>query len=264
MNAGIPEALQPLFEDYLLTIDQSLPGLLAAFYLEGSLALGAFNERWSDIDFVGVLSRHCTKQEVETLEAIHHRLQSAYPRWQWQGEYLCWEDWVQSGQGRTLSLTYHAGRIQPRTQLDLHTSVTSWTLKHHGLALRGPDPRHLALVVDWGVLLAQIQRNLNTYWASFATQPQRMAWLLTDYGIQWAVLGVLRPWYTLQERDIASKTQAVGYALTRLPHRWHRLIREALHIREQTKGSFYPSRIGRAIEAVRFVRYVIHACNAKP
>src|SRR5258708_31511097 len=103
MNAGIPEGLQPLFEDYLLTIDQSLPGLLAAFYLEGSLALGAFNERWSDIDFVGVLSRHCTKQEVETLEAIHRRLQSAYPRWQWQGENPRWGDWAHTPRGRTVS-----------------------------------------------------------------------------------------------------------------------------------------------------------------
>src|SRR5258708_12285988 len=127
MNAGIPEGLQPLFEDYLLTIDQSLPGLLAAFYLEGSLALGAFNERWSDIDFVGVLSRHCTKQEVETLEAIHRRLQSAYPRWQWQGEYLCGEDWVQSGQGRTRSLTYHPGRPHPPPQLTLPPPLTTLT-----------------------------------------------------------------------------------------------------------------------------------------
>ena len=85
-----------------------------------------------------------------------------------------------------------------------------------------------------------------------------MAWLVTDSGIQWTVLGVLRQWYT---HDIASKTEAGAHALTHLPHRWHRLIEEALRIREQTTGALYSSRIGWAIDAVRFVDYVIQICT---
>ena len=61
--------------------DHQLPGLLEAFYLDGSLALEDFNERWSDIDFIAVLRRRCTQPEVALLHAIHHRLERTYPRW---------------------------------------------------------------------------------------------------------------------------------------------------------------------------------------
>ena len=75
------------------------------------------------------------------------------------------------------------------------------------------------------------------------------------------MLGVLRQWYTFEVHDIASKTEADAHALTHLPHRWHRLIEEALRIRKQTAGALYSSRIGRALDAVRFVDYVIQICT---
>ena len=261
MDTRVPELIKPLLEEYLLLTDHQLPGLLEAFYLDGSLALEDFRERWSDIDFIAVLRRRCTQPEVARLHAIHHRLERTYPRWPWQGEYLRWEDWAHPEQDQVLSLTYHEGRFQPRTHLDLQTSITCWTLKHHGLGLKGPTPQNLDLPVNWDTLLDQMTRNLHTYWGSFTTQPQRLAWLVTDSGIQWTVLGVLRQWYTCEVHDIASKTEAGAHALTHLPQRWHRLIQEALRIREQTAGALYSSRIGRAIDAVRFVDYVIQICT---
>jgi hypothetical protein len=109
-----------------------------------------------------------------------------------------------------------------------------------------------------------MRHNPNTYWKNFSCKPGRMAWLLTDFGIQWAVLGVLRQYYTFREQDISSKTGAGEYALKYLPTRWHRLIREAIHIREHTGVSVYPSRILRAVEAWAFLRYVIRSCNSLP
>jgi hypothetical protein len=261
MDTRVPDLLIPVFDTYLQMIDQQLPGLLDAFYLEGSLALGAFDERWSDIDFVAVLTRRCTAEEVVRLQAFHRTLEHLYPRWPWQGEYLLsWEEWTHPQPDSRRSLTYHAGRFHLRTQLDLHAHVMLWTLKQHGFALRGPDPQHLALPLKESVLRSQMQRNLTTYWAGFVQRPPRMAWLLTDYGIQWVVLGVLRPWYTLENHDIVSKTQAGAAALTRLPLRWHRVIHEALRIRQRDRGVLYRSRLERAIDAARLVRYLIERC----
>jgi hypothetical protein len=89
-----------------------------------------------------------------------------------------------------------------------------------------------------------------------------MSWLLTDFGIQWAVLGVLRQYYTFREGDITSKTGAGEYALTHLPARWHRLIREAIHIREHTGACSYGFQIFRAVEAWAFLKYVICLGNS--
>lgn len=101
------------------------------------------------------------------------------------------------------------------------------------------------------MLIRKMLQNLNTYWASFTRQPGRMVWLWCDYGIQWAVLGVLRQFYTFREGDITSKSGAGEYALKQLPERWHRLIQEALNIRHETPGSLY-----------RFLQFIIRTCNA--
>ena len=106
--------------------------------------------------------------------------------------------------------------------------------------------------------------NLNSFWASYTRRPARVAALLTDWGIEWTVLGVLRQYYTFREHDITSKTGAGQYALSCLPARWHRLIREAIRIRDGSPPSRYRFRPGRAWEAFRFLQYIIAECNKLP
>lgn len=105
-------------------------------------------------------------------------------------------------------------------------------------------------------------QNLNTYWKSFTRKPARMSWLLTDFGAPWAILGVLRLYYTFREEEITPKTGAGEYALAHLPARWLRLIREAIHIREQTGAPAYRSRILHAVEAWAFLNVVIRLGNS--
>jgi hypothetical protein len=86
--------------------------------------------------------------------------------------------------------------------------------------------------------------------------------LLSDWGIQWAVLGVLRQFYSFRENAITTKACAGEYALTCLPARWHPLIREALRIRAGQKRSAYRFRPMRTVEALRFLRFIIQTCHA--
>ncbi len=103
---------------------------------------------------------------------------------------------------------------------------------------------------------------LNDHFFPVAIQRRtRLPQLLTNYGIQWAVLGILRLWYTFREHDITSKTDAGRYALTHLPVRWHPLIQEAINLRDAPEQRFYKSRVCRAWDAVQFLRYIIQLCN---
>jgi hypothetical protein len=86
--------------------------------------------------------------------------------------------------------------------------------------------------------------------------------LYSNWGIQWAVLGVLRQFYTFEGNSITTKVRAAQYALGCLPARWHKLIREAINIRQGTQGSAYWFRTSRMIEAVKFLKYIIQFCNA--
>ncbi|MEP7289158.1 MAG: aminoglycoside adenylyltransferase domain-containing protein [Chloroflexota bacterium] len=261
MHIEIPKAIEPLLQEYMFIVKKDLPDLVDAFYIHGSIALGAFHERFSDIDFITVISRQCTESDLHHLRGIHKTLALKYPRWELEGSYLQWDDLGQLEETITPHPNYHDGIVSPAERNDVN-SITWWILKNQGVALLGPEPQNLAFDVDLDVLLVKMKHNLNTYWVNFTNKPRRIAWIYTDDGLQWAVLGVLRQFYTFKEKGITSKTGAGEYALTHLPSRWHRLIQEALNIRGEVRGSLYKSRISRTVETVNFLKYVIRTCNA--
>ncbi len=260
MHSKIPEPVQPVLQKYLLLIEKELPGFLIGFYLHGSLALGAFNTHWSDIDFITVISRRCRTEDVERLKNIHGQLARKHPRWDLSGSYLQLEDLGQSNEAIAPAPCHHDGVLNsighPEAGL-----VTWWVLKNRGIAVVGNELSNLPFTIDWENLMTGMHQNLNTYWKDFTCKPSRMSWLLTDYGIQWAVLGVLRLYYTFCEQDITSKFGAGEYALKHLPTQWHGIIRDAISIRNQKKVTFYKLRLMRALEAIRFIKYVIQECN---
>ncbi|WP_277674507.1 aminoglycoside adenylyltransferase domain-containing protein, partial [Piscibacillus halophilus] len=53
--------------------------------------------------------------------------------------------------------------------------------------------------------------------------------------VEWTVLGLLRQYYTLMEKDIISKLEAGYYGLEILPTKWHPIIQEAINIRKNVK-----------------------------
>jgi hypothetical protein len=71
MHPRIPEPIRPTLQDYVSLVNQQLAGLMKACFIEGSIALGGFNEHFSDIDFVAVLARAATPAEIDSLRLIH-------------------------------------------------------------------------------------------------------------------------------------------------------------------------------------------------
>src|SRR5690349_6911442 len=88
MDQRIPEAIQPLLHEYLKLVNRRIPNYMNAFYIEGSIALGGFNEQFSDIDFVTTLNRRPTADEFATLQNIHSVIGKNYPKWKMSGSYL--------------------------------------------------------------------------------------------------------------------------------------------------------------------------------
>ncbi|MEH2417029.1 aminoglycoside adenylyltransferase domain-containing protein [Nostoc sp.] len=260
MDTRIPECIRPVLNDYLLLLRTELPGLIGGCYIHGSIALNAFNPYLSDIDFITILTRRAKTSEVKNLKAIHQKLKLSYPQWKLEGSYLQWEDVGRSQQEIAPYPYYHDSALYSAGYHDINL-VTWWLLKHRGICLIGLPPENLAFTVDWNLLQTKMKENLNSYWVSWTRSPRKVAYLLTDSGIQWAVLGVLRLFYALREDEILSKTQAGRYGLVHLPPRWHQLIQEAINLREIRHGSSYRSKVSRAVEAVSFLRYLINVCN---
>jgi hypothetical protein len=259
MDPIIPPLLHPVLDEYADCTEQALAEKATAFYLEGSIALGDFNPRFSDIDFVAVLKGETTAANFETIQRIHRRIEQKYP-WKMSGMYLQARDLGGCGDADTPFLKYHDGKLGWTNRFELG-EVTWWILKNHGVRVFGPSAESLNIAVDVDRLLRMQHRNLNTYWASWTTQPGRILALLSDWGIQWTVLGVSRQLYTIHEQKITSKIKAAEYALVRLPERWHPLIRQAIALRKDPKLACYPSRLKRAFDAFYFIRSVIQSCN---
>jgi hypothetical protein len=260
MPTRLPPSVQQVLNEYVAMVHESLPGLLAGLYLHGSLALDAFDPRLSDIDFISIASRRCSPMDIDSLRAIHETLRQRYPQAHLEGSYLQWNDLGRFEDTIPPCPHIHDGVLHAGGYFDIN-AVTWWVLKHRGVAVVGPPAESLDIQVDWDDLIAKMHRNMNTFWASYTTNPRCMAWLLTDYGIQWTVLGVLRQFYTFREHSITSKTGAGMYGLKHLPKQWHRLILEAIDIRTGAAASSYRSRVVRALAAYAFLQLIITACN---
>jgi hypothetical protein len=256
----LPAAVEAALQAYLGQIDRTLPSFLEGFYLHGSLALGAWEAGLSDVDFIAVAGRRCSTSDLEALGDLHADLARRYPAVQLEGGYLAWEDLGRSTVDMPPHPQIHDGVLHASGYHDIN-HVTWWILKQRDIVVRGPAPGTLAFEVDWDALVDAMHRNMNSYWRSFTTDARRIAWLLSDYGVQWAVLGVLRQMYTFREGEITSKAGAGRYGLRQLPERWHALIREAIAIREAGYRSSRRARPARALQAHAFLCAVIAACD---
>jgi hypothetical protein len=257
----LPKPIHLIIEKYIQLTENRLAGLIGGFYIVGSIALDEFNERLSDIDFVAVLNRKAAFSEIEELRKIHQFIEKTYPRWKMSGSYVQASDLGKLGSDLAPHPHFHEGILHSDVQYELN-SVTWWELKQHGIPVVGMESQNLPFTVNWDLLIAQMRANLNSYWRGWTRQPRRIVLLYSDWGIQWAVLGVLRQFYTFKENSITTKIRAGQYALNCLPQQWHRLVQEAIRIRQGKTDSYYRFRFGRMVEAVRFLDYIIKACNA--
>jgi hypothetical protein len=236
MDSRIPLILHPLIREFTRQLDQELPGFIHAFYLVGSIALDSFNPQHSDIDFVAVLYRRALSQDITGLVKIHQAVGKHFPKWKMSGMYLQAADLGRLENDPEPFPAYHDGKIKWTRQFELNP-VTWWILKNRGIPVIDPSSQDLPFTVDWNGLISWMHGNLNSYWVSWTVRPARILALLSDYSIQWAVLGVLRQFYTFRENQITSKTKAGEHALVCLPNHRHQITQEAIAIREGSKIS---------------------------
>lgn len=262
IDPRIPEAVQPILKEYLRRTETRLVGLIQAIYLVGSIALGEFNEQFSDIDFITILNRKATSLELEHLRNVHQAIENQHPRWKMSGRYIQESDLGKTKESLALHPHVHDGTFHLAVRDGINW-VTWWELKNGGIPMVGPEPRTLPFTVDRDLLMTEMRENLNSYWRSWTRQPRQVMILYSDWGIQWAVLGVLRQFYTFRENSITTKMRAGEYALECLPEAWHPLIQEAIYIRQGKKNSSYRFRFGRMLQAIHFLDYIIDTCNVE-
>ncbi|MEU4805791.1 aminoglycoside adenylyltransferase domain-containing protein [Actinosynnema sp. NPDC023587] len=228
---------------YLAVADRLLPKKITGFYVVGSAALGAWQPRCSDVDFIAVVAGGLDDGQVRRLRALH--LLGNAPA---AGRSIARIDPTLPGtvNGAFVSA---ADLAEPVTRIDPLASHSGWSfhrgrafevnpvvwkvLRDGGIALRGPAPAGLGLDPEPDRLRAWNLDQLRGHWRSWANrllsgQPRRKPLVPAHRLAVSRVLGPPRLHHTVVTGEVISKEAAAEYALDTFGHRWQPLVRAAL------------------------------------
>jgi hypothetical protein len=234
------------------------PGLLIDIHLVGSASNGDFQPGRSDLDFVAVLTRPATEDELELL-ALVHRSYAADPTMPMlDGIWITEADLAAGPDATPDGPTSHDNRFEPVARGN--RNPVTWAELHHARSVVGPVDA-AALWCDPERLRAWTRQNVEDYWGRWLAAAQRptsalgLATLRSGM-LMWGVLGLSRLFYTLRMGEIASKTAAGEYVREWAEPRWRPIIEEALSIRRTGRGRML-NRVRRRREALAFMRMLL-------
>jgi hypothetical protein len=259
----IPTLVNQILKEYKELLNGNLPHSIAGIYLHGSIALNAFDES-SDLDFLTVVNRSLTDEDIQALAQIHQDIANKYHKPEMDGMYLQRSD-IGKVEGIRAYPFYNDGVLHQSGYFN-HTPITWWTLKHYGIRINGPEIEKFGIKVEAEDLIEYVHANMNSYWKKRVESFMKLDYLviseaLIDQEIEWSILGVLRQYYTIKEHDIISKLGAGKFALNLSQSKWSKIIQEAIRIREKSNISEYDSNKERISDAIQFLTYLIDHCN---
>ncbi|MGE7997548.1 nucleotidyltransferase domain-containing protein [Lysinibacillus sp. NPDC093190] len=265
MNSRVPIPVQKILNDYITLFQSKLPNTLEGFYLHGSIALNAYIKGSSDIDFITVVNRSLTEEDVKVISDLHKELNQKYMDTGMDGCYLLVEDIGKKQSEVKGCLNVNEGKTNWSN--DNINPITWWILKNKGITVLGPDVATYNFSVYNRVLGDYVLENMNSYWSNRLQKIKKYkAFLipnkLVDLEVEWSITGVLRQFYTLQEHDIVSKVDACKYAILHLPEEFHNIINEAISIREGSNIRYCNSKKQRLDATIQCMDYILKDCNS--
>lgn len=238
--------------------------------------MGAFRPGRSDLDFVAILDRELSREELARLRAIHlgrwvsslARAVAMGARWPLvcNGIYLRLGDLARSPLKVTPVAGHVAGRFRVASATGFDVNPVTWhMLARHGVAIRGAPPATLRIHTDVRELRHWSLGNLNSYWRRWSQRTLDIH-ALPRRAAAAGVLGAPRLHCTVATGDIIGKETAGEYALETFDPQWHPLIQESLAFwrRDPTPGTYAHRPIRLRQDAGAFVATIIQAANQLP
>lgn len=195
---------------------------LVGFYLSGSLTLGAFDPRRSDVDGVVVTRRDLSEAQFRKLGA-------------WLDESARVNPWTSRLQlqllPRNLILTMNARAclyqfgVLTRTGSD--GNPLPWiNILRSGVVLHGPEPETFVPVITREIVDEALSRELG-YLREEINEKPKSEWRDVPKYQAYAVMTVCRILYSSNNDTVVSKPVAARWAIRNLPTRWHSIIHQA-------------------------------------
>lgn len=242
-------------------LQRHVPEVVQSLHVVGSTADGDFRPGRSDLDFVAVLSRPASVDDLEALTIVHRLYASDQTFPPLDGIWVTAAELAAGPDASADGPTTHTNQFFERSRGN-RNPITWLALREQSLTVLGEPLDRSGLWHDPERLRSWTCENVESYWAGWLG---RAANLLSWHGLamlgqaapMWGVLGISRLHYTLATGRIASKTAAGEHALAAFDPRWQRIVRECLRIRRGEGGSLYRNPLARRREALDFVGMAI-------
>jgi hypothetical protein len=199
-------------------------------YLSGSLAVGDFDPRSSDIDFVVVTDGQLPADRVAALREMHARFAAGESPWAERIEavYIP-QDALRDGAPPAARYpVLEKGDTLTLAPLEDGWPVQVYTLREHGVAVAGPTPRTFIPPVP-PADLNRAGAGIAAQWLDQArTDPSWLDWLRPRRHQAFVVLTLCRLLYTLETGGVISKPGAARWGVQRLGPEWTGLIAQAV------------------------------------
>ena len=232
---SIPVEARPIVDTLFSGVRAALGDNLVGFYLRGSIALGAFNPETSDVDVLAVTERPLSDAEFAALTALHERIparENEYGRY-YEISYVDRTSVKHFATGERRHATVGADWPFEHTEHRDNFIFELWIVREHGITVFGPPPKRLIAAITPDNLRSTAANELR--WAEANVPPEFLA---TREYQAFAVETMCRGLYTLQVGTVATKAQAVVWALEMFPQPWHALVAwSQVHRADKTEDS---------------------------
>jgi hypothetical protein len=249
----IPEPVREVCASFL---ELAPPGLVTGLYLRGGVGFGEWVPGQSDVDFVATLDHRPDADEVAALRAVHELVAGRHPERDFDGMHVLADDLAGDPAAcpevPTVLHRHFESDGRPDSEIAWHE------LAWHGVTVSGPPLAELDVWTDQDRLLAFTRDNLDGYWRAnaeaLAAMPSEGA---AEQACCWCVLGVARLHHLLVTGEMTTKSSAGRWGLTYYPQPFHRVLREALRIREGGADEYADDRDARGRDTADFTAFVV-------
>jgi predicted nucleotidyltransferase len=221
--------IDKLLVELTSVMKQTLKAKLLGVYLSGSLVLGDFDSRVSDIDLLAVVDEDITNDELVGLESMHQAFIGRHPDW---------EDRIETAYMSLGALSRYRTEdcrvvnISPGEPMHFTMSSSYWlmdiyTVQERGKTLFGLSPDHY---------IPRITRDdlVQTVRDYFKRWPEQVRQAITRGEQAYVVLTLARNLYAQVNGEQISKPGGAAWARDRYPQ-WAGLLERALQWRQEAR-----------------------------
>ena len=226
---------------------------LLGIYMVGSLALGDFSPRSSDIDFVVVTTTAITPDRLAALQHIHAQFAASDSAWAEKIEAIYVPP---SALRHRAANSLHYPQIEKGTSLFLAPLEDGWvfqclTIRDHSVTVIGPDPRPLVNTIETQELHAAAMMIVGQWMEQASHDPTWLPWLRKRGAHVFVVQTLCRLLYALASETVTSKPRAAEWAQKSCGEPWATFIEQSL-VKQHRAGNITQNEENKTLAFLEF------------